>query len=124
MTRPRVFDTSVFVQTIRGQLDDQVLLHHAFPGRTYLCAVVAHELWVGTRSRDDAEALRRLLRGFERLGSVLTPSYEDWTLAGRLLEQYQRLFGKITPTDHVRHMDRWARLARRSGRQVRVREVD
>ena len=140
-----VFDTSVFVQAIRRRLEARVILDHAFPGRTYLCAVVAHELFAGTRSREDAEAVRRLLRGFERLGSVLTPTYEDWALAGRLIEQYQRLFGQMTPSDHshdvlivlcasqvrgtvvtanLRHMEQWARLAKRAGRQVRIKAVN
>jgi len=90
------------------------------------------------------DALTLILRGFERLGAVLTPTYEDWVLAGRLLEQYQRLYGGINPSEHahdvlivlsaaqvqgvvvtanLRHMERWARLARRSGRPVRVHAV-
>jgi len=140
----RVFDTSVFIQVIRGRLEDRTILDHAYPGQAYLCAVVAHELWAGTRDRADAESLGQLLRGFERLGDVLTPTYGDWTLAGRLLEQYQHRFGKLTPSEHAhdvlivlcasqvggtvitanpRHMERWARWARRAGRQVRVKGI-
>jgi len=73
---------------------------------------------------------------------VITPTYEDWVLAGRLLEQYGRLYGALRPRDHahdilivlcaaqvhgtvitanLRHMDRWARMARRAGRSVRLR---
>jgi len=144
VSSPYVFDTSVFIQVIRGRLEDGTILDHAYPGQAYLCAVVAHELWAGTRGREDAESLGRLLRGFERLGDVLIPTDRDWTFAGRLVEQYRRRFGKLTPSEHAhdvlivlcasqvggtvitanpRHMDRWARWARRSGRQVWVKGV-
>ncbi len=144
MTGPQVFDTSVFVQAIRGDRTDASVLDPTTDGRGYLCAVVAHELLAGTRNQEDADDLVLVLRGFERLGAVLTPRYEGWTLAGRLLEQYQRLYGRITPKDHahdvlivlcaaqvegtvvtanLRHMNRWARMARRAGRTVRVRSV-
>jgi len=142
--RPRVFDTSTFILAIRGRLETDTILRPLTVGQGYLSAVVAHELWAGTRNREDADALALLLRGFERLGAVLTPTYQDWILAGRLVEQYQRLYGQIKPAEHandvlivlsaaqvrgvvvtanLRHMEHWARLARRSGHQVRVEAV-
>jgi predicted nucleic acid-binding protein len=142
MNGPLVFDTSVFVHLIRGRGDDRIVIDPVTAGQGYLSAVVAHELWAGTRSREDADALGLVLRGFERLGAVLIPSYDDWVLSGRLLQRYQRVHGAIVPKDHahdvlivlcaaqvqgtvvtanLRHLDRWARMARRAGRQVRVR---
>lgn len=144
MNTPQILDTTVFVDTIRGRRESAWIRNLVLAGRGYLPAVVAHELWAGTRSREDADALGLVVRGFERLGMVLTPRYEDWILAGRLLEQYQRLYGAINPRDHandvlivlsasqvagtvltvnLRHMDRWARMARRAGRQVWVRRA-
>ncbi|MHB8731087.1 MAG: PIN domain-containing protein [bacterium] len=144
MNGPEVPDTSVFIAAIRGDDALERITRAVRSGRGYLSSVVAQELWAGTRSRDDADALSAVMLVFERIGLTLVPSYDDWVLAGRLLRQYARLYGAIEPRDHVldvlivltasqvdgtvvtanaRHMDRWARMARRSGRQVWVRAV-
>jgi predicted nucleic acid-binding protein len=141
---PLVFDTSIFVQLIRGRRDPNRVLDLFTEGQTYLSAVVAQELWAGTRNRDDADDLTLIVRGFERLGMVLTPRYVDWVLAGRLLQRFGRLYGAVAPRDdandvlvilsasqvegtvltaNLRHMDRWARMARRAGRQVWLRRA-
>jgi predicted nucleic acid-binding protein len=144
MSAPQVLDTTAFVETIRGQREPAWIRSIVRSGRGYLSAVVAEELWAGTRSREDAEALNLLVRGFEGLGLVLTPRDEDWILAGRLLAQYQRLYGAVNPKDHtndilivlsasqvegtvvttnLRHMNQWVRMARRAGRQVWARRA-
>ena len=142
MARPLVFDASIFIQAARGRIPLERIVDPLASGQAFMSSVVAHELWAGTRNREDAEALSMVLRGFERLGHVLTPSHEDWILAGRLVNRYRRLYGALNPRDHshdilivlsasqvdavvittnLRHMDRWAELARRAGRSVRVR---
>lgn len=144
MNGPYVIDTSIFIRIIRGDLRSETIVRPLSAGRAYLSSVVAHELWAGTRSRDDAADLATLLRAFERVGAILTPSHDDWIAAGRFIAQYQRFHRAMAPRDHShdvlivlcaaqvsgtvltanpRHMVRWARLARRAGRTIAVESV-
>lgn len=144
MSGPYVFDTSIFIHIIRKALPSESVVRPLSAGRAYLSSVVAHELWAGTRTRDDAADLATLIRAFESVGAILTPSHEDWIAAGRLITRYQRLYGAMAPRDHShdvlivlcaaqvggtvltanpRHMDRWARLARRAGRTITVESM-
>ena len=144
MTGAQVPDTSAFVLAIRGDTALEQITRAVRAGRGYLSSVVAHELWAGTRSREDGDELSGITRAFERLGLTLTPGHEDWILAGRLLQRYARLHGAVEPRDHVldvlivltasqvagtvltanvRHMERWARMARQAGRQVWVQAL-
>lgn len=144
MSRPFVIDTSVFIHVVYRRLPDEVITRPLATGSAYLSSVVAHELWAGTRDRHDAADLAALLRTFEQVNAVLTPTHTDWVAAGRLLTRYQRVFGPLAPWDHShdvlivlctaqvngtvlttnpRHMERWARLARRAGRTVDVQTL-
>lgn len=144
MSGPYVIDTSVFIRVVHGHMPREVITRSLATGSAYLSSVVAHELWAGTRDRQDAADLAALLQSFEHINAVLTPTHMDWVAAGRLLTQYQRIFGPFAPRDHshdvlivlcaaqvhgtiltvnARHMERWARLARRAGRTVNVQTL-
>jgi predicted nucleic acid-binding protein len=107
--------------------------------RFYLSAVVMTELYAGTRSRDESAILDRILRSANRIHQVLTPTVEDWVLAGRLIARRIRLYGQFEARHHlaavlivvstarvngevvsanVRHMTGWIDLARRNGLDV------
>ncbi len=141
MSGPALFDTSVFIQIVRGRMPPDAVIKPLAAGRAYLSSVVAHELWAGVETRQDVGDMKWLLSAFDRVGAIITPAHEDWVLAGRLLVQYQRVYGTMDIRHHshdvlivlcaaqvggtvmtanLRHMDRWARLARRAGRSMRV----
>jgi len=141
MSGSYLFDTSVFIQIVRGRLPPDTVIKPLAAGRAYLSSVVAHELWAGVGIRADVIDMQWLLRAFDRVRAILTPTHEDWVHAGRLLAQYQRVYGTTGIRHHshdvlivlcaaqvdgtvltanMRHMDRWVRLARRSGRSVSV----
>jgi predicted nucleic acid-binding protein len=141
---PYVFDTSVFIRTIRGNITPDLIARPLAAGRAYLSSVVACELWAGTKSREDAADLEMLVRGFERVGAILTPTHDDWAAAGRMLARYQRLHGSLASRGHSHdilvvlcaarvdgvvvtgnpsHIERWAGLARRAGRRVTMESV-
>ena len=140
MPRPFVPDTTVFVAAIRRS--DRLFFEAAYRGQIWLSAVVACELYSGTRSAADASQLDRLMRGADRAHRVLVPTVEDWTRAGQLLARRIRPHGALRPRDHLAdvlivasagriggeiltsnriHFDLWADLARRSGLDVIVR---
>ena len=121
---------------------DRVFLEAAYRGHIWLSAVVACELYSGTRSPTEASQLDRLLRGAGRAQRVLVPTGEDWTRTGQLLARRIRLHGSLRPRDHLAdalivasagriggeiltsnraHFEIWADLARRSGLDVVVR---
>lgn len=142
MPRPEVFDTSVLIPyfgrgTYRGHVEAAIRAR-----RMYLSSLVALELYAGTRDAAGKRLLDVFVGVLVRRDLVVTPSHEDHTLAGQLLARGRRLAGDLRARDHlvdalivlsaaqvggtvvslnVRHMERWAGLARRAGRDVRVR---
>jgi predicted nucleic acid-binding protein len=140
MARELVPDTTVFVAAIRQS--DRMFLEAVYRGNIWLSAVVACELYSGTRSGAEAVQLDRMVRGAKRANRLLVPTLEDWTRAGRLLARRVRLHGSLRPRDHLAdvlivasagriggevltsnrvHFEIWADLARRSGLDVIVR---
>jgi predicted nucleic acid-binding protein len=141
MPRDEVPDTSVLVYAQR-QRETWPTIHRAIASdRTWLSSVAIAELYAGTRSRDDTALLDRLVRLAARVGRLLTPSADEWALAGRLIARAIRLHGDVRPRDHladvlilvsaarlggavltanVRHFARWAELAAAAGLEVAV----
>ena len=97
---------------------------------------------MGTRDQAEKQLLDRFVRSFERAGRVLTPTHADHVLGGRLLNRRRRLVGGMEARHHVMdvlivlsasqigatvvtqnvdHLGVWAAMARRAGRDVRVR---
>jgi predicted nucleic acid-binding protein len=107
----------------------------------WLSVVVACELYAGTRSPQERQALDRLVRDAAAARQFLAPSPQDWIQAGTLLARRVRLHGTLRPRDHLadvlivvstariggeivtanlRHFEAWAELARRAGLGVTV----
>ncbi|MBI2942036.1 MAG: PIN domain-containing protein [Chloroflexi bacterium] len=139
--RSEVPDTSVLITVVREAPGRREFLDRVRADRVWLSTVVAAELYAGTRSRDDAHAIDRVVATMERLRRLLVPTADDWIRAGRLLARRTRLQGAIRPRDHlsdvlillsaarlkgtvvtdnVRHLDMWAELARTAGLDVTV----
>jgi predicted nucleic acid-binding protein len=104
--------------------------------------LVGLELYVGTRNQAEKRALDAFVATFERRQRVLTPTHADHVLAGVLLNRRRRLVGDLEARRHavdmlivlsasqigatvvtanVQHLEIWAAMARRAGRDVRVR---
>jgi predicted nucleic acid-binding protein len=143
VVRPLVADTTAFVHAIRGAR--QPFFDAVLRGQIWLSAVVACELYAGTRSTEEARFLDRLVRGAIARERMLEPLAEDWAAAGRLLARRARLWGALRPRDHLAdvlivvsaarltgeivtanrtHFEAWADLARRSGLDVIVHDSD
>jgi predicted nucleic acid-binding protein len=128
---------------IRSGAYEGELVEALHAGRLYLSSLVGLELYAGTRDQAEKRALDTLVASFRRRGFMVTPSEDDHLLAGILLSRQRRLTGDLQVRDHVvdllivlstsqltgtvltanvRHLAQWAALARRAGRDVRVRE--
>lgn len=141
MARAQIPDTSVLIQVLRDPDTWTSFQQSLVSGRVWLSSVVVAELYAGTRSREDARLLDRIVGAMSRVERVLTPNGGDWARAGRLIARYIRLRGELKPKDHladvlilvsaarlsgvvlttnVRHFEMWADLAQKAGLSVEV----
>ncbi len=141
MARAEVPDTGVFIHMMRAPALWPAFEWSIATGRTWLSSVVVAELYAGTRSREDALLLDRIVAAMHRIDRLLTPSADEWARAGRLIARRVRPHGDMRPRDHLadvlivlsaarlngvvlttnrRHFDVWAQLARRAGLDVTV----
>ncbi len=130
--RSEVPDTTVLIAVIRDARARSEFLKEVRSGDVWLSTVVAAELYAGTHSREDSQALDRLVAAMERLGRLLVPTADEWVRAGRLLARRTRLSGAVQPRGHladvlivvsaarlkgtvvtanVRHFEAWVELA-------------
>lgn len=138
---PLLFDTSVYIGRIRSGLYPWLSQDRDVFARTIFTAVVAAELYAGTRNPDDKLSLDTLCEMHEALGKLSFPSLDSWMLAGVLLARYARLYGDLRMADHFRDVlialeaakhgatlvtensrdfFRWRKLVRASGRNLAV----
>ncbi|MBI4321887.1 MAG: PIN domain-containing protein [Chloroflexi bacterium] len=137
--RPEVPDTSALIRVLRDESTWPSFYRAIASGRLWLSSVVVAELYAGTRSREDARLLDRVVGAMNRVDRLLTPTAGEWSTAGRLIARYVRLYGKLRPRDHladvlivvsaarlggsvttanVRHSEAWTGLARDAGLDV------
>lgn len=139
MARAEVPDTTYLIQVLRDPDEWPAFQRALAAGRLWLSSVAVAELFAGTRSSEDAQAVNRIVAAMQRIDRVLTPSAGDWSDAGRLVARRIRLHGALRPRDHLAdvllvasaarlrariisanadHMRAWVRLARRAGLDV------
>jgi len=95
-----LFDTGIYIRFTRGEgyswLGEDSRVFH----RTILTAVVAAELYAGSRNQKEKRALDQLCQAHEVLGHFISPPADSWTDAGILLRRARSVFGHL---DFVRH---------------------
>jgi len=82
-----LLDTNIYVDASRTDATRARFRAVFFPllPATFLSAVVAYELFVNARDRETEELVRELVRPMERTGRLVTPAFEDWMEAARVL---------------------------------------
>jgi predicted nucleic acid-binding protein len=99
---PLLLDTGIYIRAARGEdylwltEDDQIFV------RTVLSAVVAAELYAGTRDHREKRALDQLCRAYNALGHFLSPSTSAWTDCGMLLRRASNTSGQTAFAYHFR----------------------
>jgi predicted nucleic acid-binding protein len=82
---PVLFDTSVYIDVLRGKDDAALRFRQLAAGAAvWLSAVVLEELHAGASGKS-VRAVERLGRDFLRAGRVLVPNLTDWERAGKTL---------------------------------------
>jgi predicted nucleic acid-binding protein len=145
MTSPvLLFDTSIYIPYLRAEAYGTLLDRAARGGRIRMSSVVLSELYAGTRSPRDKADLDTVSRSYSALGYLVTPSSEDWALAGQAIRRHRALHGDIVPSEHMHdllillsaaragaivvtenaaHFSRWAAIVRKMGLAARVQAV-
>jgi predicted nucleic acid-binding protein len=136
-----LFDTGIYIRFSRGEryswLGDDVRLFQ----RTIVTAVVASELYAGTRDYRDKRALDALCRAHNSLGHFSSPTAASWIDAGIFLRRARSAFGRMdflrhfrdllialeairagatVVTENVRDFGRWQSLLARAGRTLKL----
>ena len=82
-----LLDTNVYLTASGSEETKKEFRKSIFPllPVTYLSAVVAYELSVDARDRRTAELLREFIYPMQRAGRVISPTFEDWVEAARVV---------------------------------------
>jgi len=84
--RPWLFDTNVYVATMREGLGGRTFARlTASAPRTFLSSVVSAELQAGARDAVGRRAVLQLTRRFARLGRIVVPTAASWDAAGDVM---------------------------------------
>jgi predicted nucleic acid-binding protein len=101
---PLLFDTGVYIRFSRGEnyrwLGEDTRIFQ----RTILTAVVAAELYAGTRDHREKRAMDELCQAHRALGHFSSPSASAWVEVGILLRRARSLFEQMDFIDHFRDL--------------------
>ena len=99
---PLLFDTGIYIRYLRGEKYEWMGTDAQIFQRTILSAVVAAELYAGTRSRAEKRGLDKLCRAHESMGHFSAPPARAWMEAGLLLRRGSERFGQLDFVAHFR----------------------
>lgn len=99
---PLLFDSGIYIRFSRGQSYEFLARDAGVFQRTILTAVVAAELYAGTRDRREKRLLDELCRAHSALGHFISPPPRVWTEAGILMRRASKAFGQMDFARHFR----------------------
>lgn len=87
-----LLDTNVYLFALRSAAGATFFERQFQPlvFRTYLSSVVVEELYAGALDRGAVRLVELHVGALERVGRVVTPTFEDWKEAGKLVAQITR----------------------------------
>lgn len=101
---PLLFDAGIYIRYSRGERYFWLGEDAGVFQRTILTAVVAAELYAGTRSRREKLALDELCRAHRALGHFSSPLTTAWRDTGILLRRARGVFGQMEFARHLRDL--------------------
>jgi predicted nucleic acid-binding protein len=88
-----LLDSSIYIDALRkGQDADSALRRFELEGEVWLSSVVLEELYAGAREESQL-AVERLEQKFDRSGTIVVPTKEDWVQTGKLLARVANKYG-------------------------------
>lgn len=97
-----LFDTGIYIRYFRSDKYDWIVEDGQAFRRSILSAVVASELYAGTRSREDKRALDRLCGAHNALGHYSVPTGSTWIESGLVLSRARGRSGYMDFAHHFR----------------------
>lgn len=92
-------DTQMLIRAGRNNTEAETMYRSLVSASVlYLSSVVAHELLSGAHDQELRDLQKDLLRPFEKLGRVVTPTHRAWKDAGRVLYKLRSAGWQITPS--------------------------
>ncbi len=82
-----LLDTNVYLSALHSEQTKAQFRQTFFPllPSTFLSAVVAYELHVNARDNRTRGLVQEFIRPMERTGRVISPAFEDWVEASRVV---------------------------------------
>ena len=99
-----LMDTGIYIRASRGEAYVWLSEDGAVFQRTILTAVVAAELYAGTRDQREKRSLDTLCRAHFGLGHFSSPPATAWIEAGVQLRRARVVLGKMDFVDHFRDL--------------------
>jgi predicted nucleic acid-binding protein len=87
-----LLDTNVYLFAINSEAGAEFFARRFFPliFRTHIASVVIEELYAGALDRQAVRLVERYVLALERTGRIVTPTFQDWKEAGKLVAQITR----------------------------------
>jgi predicted nucleic acid-binding protein len=84
-----ILDTNIYLYAINSEAGERFFTQRFFPliFRTYLASVVVEELYAGATDSQAIRLVERYVRALERTNRVVSPTFQDWKDAGKLVAQ-------------------------------------
>ena len=101
---PLLFDTGIYIRFSRRERYSWLGEDHRVFQRTIFSAVVAAELYAGTRDQREKRILDRLCQAHRALGHFSHPPASSWIETGNVLRRVRSLFGQMDSVKHFRDL--------------------
>jgi predicted nucleic acid-binding protein len=84
---PIILDTNVYLFAMRSDEGAEFFEHRFLPlaFQTVLSSIVVEELYAGALNAEAARLVERYAGALERAGRVVSPTFQDWKDAGKLI---------------------------------------
>jgi len=93
MSKPNVFDTSVYIRDLRQRNTDILQQRQNENTPLWLSAVVLEELYIGASDKKSVKILSKFERDFAQINRLLVPNQSDWSIAGQILNKIGEKYG-------------------------------
>jgi len=87
-----ILDTNIYLYAITSEAGEEFFTQRFFPFifRTHIASVVIEELYAGALDMQAVRLVERYVRALERTRRIVTPTFESWKDAGKLVAQVTR----------------------------------
>jgi predicted nucleic acid-binding protein len=93
MSKSIIFDTSVYIRSLRQGNINILLQRQEEKSPIWLSAVVLEELYVGASDSKLVKILTKFEYDFTKINRLLVPNQNDWSIAGQILNKIGEKYG-------------------------------